>query len=203
MIDLNDELQRTTEGLRSIRESIKVLEEDDIIKRYISLKKDEEILIKEQRRLYRITKFAEYEKCSHILVYTKVTQDQRGRIKKCSGCIKCGLEDRDTHNVSGKISFKEQVKLDFLKEKSPFGIQGKQTDIECSLSLALSIYSRIKEIHPDIDDKTALKYFEIALDNIRSIPVSEDRKVQRAKRLSLPSRFNKWYPEDIHEEKND
>jgi len=43
-----------------------------------------------------------------------------------------------------------------------------------------------------IDDLTAIKYFNHAIGNIRNIKVSEERKVKRAKRLSLSSGFNNW-----------
>ena len=42
------------------------------------------------------------------------------------------------------------------------------------------------------NDLIAIKYFEIALDNIRNIDVSDERKVNRAKRLALMPSFNKW-----------
>ena len=70
--------------------------------------------------------------------------------------------------------------------------RGLHSERFCDLDLAMSIYRKIKEAHPDIDDKTALKYFEIALDNIRNIKVNDERKESRAKRLSLSNKFNKW-----------
>ena len=44
-------------------------------------------------------------------------------------------------------------------------LRGKETNITCDLELAYAIYSKIKEVHPDIDADTALGYFEIALNN--------------------------------------
>ena len=67
----------------------------------------------------------------------------------------------------------------------------------CDIKLAKAIYSRIKETHPDIDDETARKYFEIALNDIRNIKVSEKRKINRAKRLSL-GKFNNWHVKDVY-----
>ena len=49
----------------------------------------------------------------------------------------------------------------------------------------------------DIDDETAYKYFEIALDNIRNIKVNNNRKNSRAKRLSLIPNFKKWNSSDV------
>ena len=62
----------------------------------------------------------------------------------------------------------------------------------CNLQLAMAIYNKIIEKYPDIDDETALKYFEIALDNIRDIKVSSKRKRSRAIRLNLNPNFSNW-----------
>ena len=69
---------------------------------------------------------------------------------------------------------------------------GIDTKMFCDLDLAKAIYSKIREAHPNIDDETARKYFEIALDNIKNIKVSDERKTSRAKRLSLSLKFYKW-----------
>lgn len=89
---------------------------------------------------------------------------------------------------------------DFLKSQPVFidSMKGINTKIPCDLNLAKAIYSKIKKAHPNIDDKTATKYFEIALDNIRNIPVNEERKINRARRLSLFSNFNRWNGSDVH-----
>ena len=62
----------------------------------------------------------------------------------------------------------------------------------CNIDLATSIYSRIMEAHPNIDDKLAIKYFKSALHNIRKKTVSEERQVARANRLSLYPTFKNW-----------
>lgn len=77
-------------------------------------------------------------------------------------------------------------------------LRGKETNITCDLELAHAIYSKVKEVHPDIADDTALGYFEIALNNIRNTKVSEERKTNRAKRLSLGPKFNNWNASDVH-----
>ena len=40
--------------------------------------------------------------------------------------------------------------------------------------------------------KMVRKYFEIVLENIRNIKVNDERKCDRAKRLSLNPEFDKW-----------
>ena len=62
----------------------------------------------------------------------------------------------------------------------------------CDLSLGTAIYNRIKEVHPNIDDNTAFSHFKYAINHIKYVPVSESRKVSRAKRLSLQEDFNNW-----------
>ena len=200
MIFLDDEYNRIFEEMGTIRKRLNELEEDKKIQEFLRLKRDYEILSKEKNRIYKVMKYEEYERCQHILVYTKITKDVRGRIQKSCGCIKCGLDDRVLHNKTSEVFYDQKVMYDFLKEKSPWGVQGKDSGYACSLPLARAIYSRIKEVHPDIDDKTALKYFEIALDNIRKIPVSKNREFKRAVRLSLCGQFNKWYEQDVIKE---
>lgn len=51
-----------------------------------------------------------------------------------------------------------------------------------------------------ISKTTYTKYFEIALDNIRNIKVSDERKVSRVKRLLLRANFNKWNVADVSED---
>lgn len=94
------------------------------------------------------------------------------------------------------FTLEQRVMYDFLENYSYRS--GIDTHVSCDLDLAKAIYSKIKEAHPDIDDEIARKYFEIALDNIRKIKVNDERKVSRAKRLSLSPKFNEWTARDIN-----
>ena len=67
----------------------------------------------------------------------------------------------------------------------------------CDSNLAYAICLKIIEKHPGIDDKTLIKYFESALSNIRNNNVSLERKENRAKRLSLTPKFDRWNVRDI------
>ncbi len=78
----------------------------------------------------------------------------------------------------------------FLKEQS--FVNDADINTVCDRELAIALYKKIREYHPDIDDKTVIKYFEIALDDIRNIEVSDERKKSRAKRLGLSKDFNRW-----------
>ena len=44
----------------------------------------------------------------------------------------------------------------------------------------------------------AIKYFKVALDDIRNIKVSDERKTGRAKRLSLNHKFRRWNARDVY-----
>ena len=66
------------------------------------------------------------------------------------------------------------------------------SDIYCDELLARAIFSKLKEHHPDCTDEELVYYLRVALDDIRNIRVSEERKESRAKRLSLPSAFHSW-----------
>lgn len=141
--------------------------------------------------LYSEMKYDEYASCKHILINLT---DAFGR-KFCQGCIKCGLDERVELNANFDLDgFTEEQKVmyRYLKEHLLSGNVSTISFDICDLDLARAIYKKIKEAHPDIDDVTATKYFEIALDNIRNIEVSEERKKSRAKRLSLTPDFNKW-----------
>ena len=70
--------------------------------------------------------------------------------------------------------------------------KGHISNVSCNLQLAMAMYNKIKEEYTDIDDITALKYFEIALDNIRDIKVNSKRKRSRAIRLDLNPNFDNW-----------
>lgn len=77
--------------------------------------------------------------------------------------------------------------------KDHFGYyEGIRIEKLCDFDLAKAIYTKIKEAHPNIDDETARKYFEVSLNDISEIKVNDERKTNRAKRLSLDSKFNKW-----------
>ena len=74
---------------------------------------------------------------------------------------------------------------------------GIDSNLLCDLDLAMAIYKKIKEVHPYIDDELAVKYLEASLHKIRNIEVSDERKENRAKRLSLKPDFNKWTESDV------
>ena len=121
------------------------------------------------------------------------------------GCVKCGLDERVLylaeyyHNLDC-LTLDQRIMYDFMKnhsdnpEKDYLGID---SNLLCDLDLATAIYKKIKEVHPYIDDELAVKYLETSLHKIRNIDVSDERKENRAKSLSLKPDFNKWTESDV------
>lgn len=193
-------LKRKYEELENQREKtieeLNQLEEDDRVKRYIELQSKNETLYNEQIALYQELKKEEYSSCNHILVYSEIDYDRyEGRSYKRCGCIKCGLDGSVSSQSREYLPFSQKIMYDYLRKNH---LRGKETNITCDLDLAHAIYSKVKEVHPDINDDTAIGYFEIALNNIRNTKVSEERKTNRAKRLSLGSKFKNWKASDVH-----
>ena len=194
------DLKRKYEELENQREKtieeLNQLEEDDRVKRYVELQSKNETLYNKQIALYQELKKEEYSSCNHILVYSEIDCDRyEGRSYKRCGCIKCGLDGSVSSQSREYLPFSQKIMYDYLRKNH---LRGKETNIACDLDLAHAIYSKVKEVHPDIDDDTAIGYFEIALNNIRNTKVSEERKTNRAKRLSLGSKFKNWNASDVH-----
>lgn len=166
--------------------------ENELVKKYLELCNENDSLKMQEEILYSRIKHYEYVSCNHIWI---------NLTKYCghtfNGCIKCGANSRIL-NLGDNFGLKnltedEKIMYYFLKRNlTIIGTYPLYSPVICNLDLARAIYKKIKEAHPDIDDVTATKYFEIALDNIRNIEVSKERKKSRAKRLSLTPDFNKW-----------
>ena len=196
MSNLKKEYDEATEQRKRIIEEIKALEENDVVKKYLEIKKQNENLYEKQLTLYEKMKNEEYECCEHVLVYSEIDYDRyEGRTYRSRGCIKCGLDNSVSKQRREWLSFYQKIMYDYLSKKY---LSGLETKIACDLDLAQAIYSKIKETHPGIDDEMAIKYFKIALENIRNIKVSEERKTKRAKRLSLNPKFNSWNGSDVY-----
>ena len=183
-------------------EQINVLAENEIVKKYFELCEQNNALANQQKELYKQIKVEEYSSCNHIWVNTLHNYDSwEGRSYNYCGCIKCGLDKRVFHlmeryDSSYWLTLEQRIMYDFMRDSHAYE-KGIETHILCDLDLAKAIYLRIKEAHPDIDDETAIKYFKVALHNIRDTKVSYERKESRAKRLSLSPKFNKWTAWDV------
>lgn len=182
MREASNEYNEIKEIRKKIKKDIKLLEEDKNVRRYLELKKILNYSLCNEQ----------YDLCKHVLVYSKVYDD---RIKRC-GCIKCGLDESILDEDRDELTLNNKIMYDYLRNHHR-KINGINTGNRCDLSLAQAIYLKLEEIYPNINDLTAIKYFEIALDNIRNIDVSNERKVNRAKRLALKPNFNKWNVNDV------
>ena len=173
---------------KDILDRIRALAEDEKVKEYFSLCKQSEELASQQIDLYKKIKIEDYSLCNHVWVTTGMEYDRwEERREVYCGCIKCGLDQSvfiKLDNAGYKnLSYKDQVMCDFLKGRC--NLNGINTELCCDLDLANAIYLKIKEKHPNIDDETAVKYLNVALNDMRYIEVSDKRKEKRAKRLSL------------------
>ncbi len=197
MSNLKEEYDKIIEQRKKILEEMKPLGENEIVKRYMELTEQNESLFNQQLSLYKELKMEKYASCDHILVYSQIDYDRyEGRTYKSCGCIKCGLDNSVLNGDREWLSGSRQIMYDYLRKNRIYN-KGIASEVLCDLDLAQAIYSKIKQAHPDIDDETARKYFEIALDDIRNIKVSDDRKASRAKRLSLKDNFKRWNSGDV------
>lgn len=196
MKNLKEQYDEIVTERKKIIDQINFLVNDEKVKKYLELCNRNMDLKRLQKKIYKQVKVDEYSLCNHIFVNILCEYDMvEGRSNNYCGCIKCGLDQRvfSLMNLYGKVdllTFDQQIMYSFMKNRSY--INGIDTKVSCDLELAKAIYSRIKEVHPDIDDETARKYFEIALNDIRRIKVNNERKASRIRRLKLNSGFNNW-----------
>lgn len=182
MEDLKSRHDKIVEERGAILEELKKLQENKVLKKYFELTEKNNELLYEQRKLIREIKINEYENCEHILVMTSYDYDNvEGRSEKFYGCIKCGLNQEVFRKVTGIFSrkfltFEEQIMYDFIKGSY---IHGIHLNVMCDLNLGKSIYLRIKQNCPDIDDNKVCKYLKIALDNV------EKKEQNKEKRFAL------------------
>ena len=196
MDSIRCEYEEIVEERKKVLSEIDVLKENDIVKKYFELCKRNSNLSRTENELYSQIKQDDYTYCNHIWVNVLKDHDEyEGTTEIYCGCIKCGLDEKILYLMEynpnyNSLTQDEKIMYDYMQDN--YYNRGIHSKVFCNLDLAMSIYKKIKEKHPNIDDKTALKYFEIALDNIRNIKVNDERKEDRAKRLSLSTKFNKW-----------
>ena len=143
------------------KEIIELVETSEDVKKYLDLIEERNGLYHEQISLYKDDLIKNYNSCKHILVYTRIRERCWKPTYKDCGCIKCGLDSRILSCNRETLFLDEKIMYDYLKEH-PF--KGIETEISCDLFLAMAIYAKIKGAHPDIDEETAIKYFEISLE---------------------------------------
>ncbi len=200
MQNLNEKYQSVLEQREKVLKEIQDMQQQEIIKKYLELQKQKDNLEDEYNQLYKEVKMEEYKSCQHILV-TDTVAGSGFNYQQYFGCIKCGLTSKVLDFPREKLnSLQLQAMYDYLYKNHFINntfydlrrLTGIETNIDCDIDLAQAIYTRIKNAHPTIDDVTAIKYFEIALNDIRNIKVNNERKINRARRLSLNDNFNRW-----------
>ncbi len=201
MDDLSTRYDKIVSERENLIEQILGLAKNETVKKYFELCKQNDELASQQNDLYKQIKIGEYSSCNHIWVNTLHYCDSwEGRSYNYNGCVKCGLDMRVFHLMENCrnlewLTFDQRIMYDFMRNHSyKLGIN---TGLSCDLDLARAIYVKIKEAHPSIDDETAVKYLKVAVHNIRYNKVSDERKANRAKRLSLKPKFNRWSAFDI------
>ena len=186
---IRDDFSDIDKEYKNIEQKIWGLEENPIVKKYIGLQRKKNELAAKKKELYRLMKHTEYENCNHLWV---ISMDEHGEYDYV--CVKCGLNYKSLRLTNrGKedtLTFNERVMASVLKEQS--FVNDADINFVCDKELAMALYKKIKEQHPNIDDKTVIKYFNIALNDIRNIEVNDERKKSRAKRLGLSKDFNRW-----------
>ena len=180
------EYNKIENKIEKVNQEIDKLMKDEYVQKYVSLKDDLDQLLDLKDELYVEMKTDEYSSCNHIFVYTKIKHETVDNYEyKCCGCIKCGLNNEVLDYKRKDLNPDQLIMYNYLSNKNNSYGGSLNAHVLCNLDYARAIYRRIAEKHPGIDDKTALKYFEIALDNMNNIKVSDERKESRAKRLAL------------------
>lgn len=190
MENLKKQYKENIETRKKLQAEIKTLASYEAVKRIFKLMQEDQELEKEQKKLYRDLKFTEYSTCNHIWVISLHDYDPcEGRSYNYYGCIKCGLNGKmfwlkDNLYKPEFFTPEEKIMYDYLT-KYGYG-KGITEDIVCDLELGKAIYAKIKAAQPDIDDKTALEYFKIALHDMQNNKNGEERKEGYARKLIIP-----------------
>ena len=193
MSDIRKNYEEMLSEMKKINSRLEELMEDKQVQEYLALDGRRMELEPELLNLHTDRKKEEFSKCSHIWIPVSKNVDYyEGRSDIDYGCMKCGLDQRVLSASYPKfLSVDDKIMYNYLRQHYAIH-QGIKSHTLCDLDLAHAMYSKIVEYHPEIDDVTALKYFEIALDNMRNIRVNDDRKESRVKRLMLKPGFHNW-----------
>ena len=173
MNKLEKKLNNLLTELDGVEKSLAEFEVNPIIIQYRNLKlKKTDINSKIYDLRYNI-KMNKMEKCGvHYFV---------GDYSEGCYCLKCGFSTKLKIINKEKGPEKDAIFNYWTKHRDDFE---STRNYEIDTKLAQKIYNRILEDNPGIDVETAIKYFEIALDNIIGCH-SWDRAKNRAKRFGV------------------
>lgn len=195
MDKLENTLEYIEESLKSIYDEINTLEKSETVRHLYDLKMYLKELLEEKKDVKNRIQINKYQNCNHIWVKTEYENKdyEISELKNRTyyGCVKCGLNELvkgiSRYAYPDMLNEDEKLMLSFMNNNSYQN--GITIDAPSDLYLATLIYNRIKEIYPNIDDKTASHYLLVALNDINNIEVSDKRKENRIKRLQLKSEF--------------
>ncbi len=199
MKELIELYQENEKMLLQIKRQLELLKQSKS-KEYFQLCNLQDNLNKKQQELFQKIKLGEqYSSCHHIWVYSSIEHDgHEGRKYEYSSCIKCGLREEATERKNYSLEY-QMMNAFFSHHRNFHNYNGAiHTELLCELDLGRAIYSKIKEAHPNIDDKTAADYVAKSLYHIRNIKINEAREASRAKRLSLTPGFHEWFGHNVH-----
>jgi len=184
-----EQLKKIKCDLMEKRRKLKLVENLSEVKSYLALLDDCNKLQSEEVDKYIKIKHRNYDKCKHLYICTNFEYESNNKRYYNFGCIKCGLDTKYECIDDDLLTFDEKIMKYYMLKNN---ICGKVSmDVVCDLSLARSIFKRLKEIYPYEDDEVLIKYFEIALLHMR-MDNGEERKKSRIKRLNLDNDFNRW-----------
>ena len=200
MKDTKQQYAEVAKERTKVNNKIYALKKDENVQKYIELIHRSDILFSKQYYLSQKMQLEKYKDCDHLFIYTEVIGTGNNQHRNC-GCVKCGLNTNVLNKEQHNLSFTEQLMREYLLNNQLDNYN--MSDVLCDFSLAKSIYFKIKENHPEITNEKAIKYLEIALDNIRNIDANVRREKSRAKRLGLKCNFHKWQEHDVIKQRVD
>lgn len=193
MESLQEKYAKVLQEITDVDAQINALQDNEKVKQYIAVCDQHDKLMHQKEDLYKSVLIERYSSCNHIWIIASHDYDSaEGRSYYYHGCIKCGLDRTvfrlmENCNDLQLLTPEQRVMYDFMYGHC---LGGKMLNTSCDLELAKSIYAKIKEAHPDIDDETAIKYLKVALADIKKIKVNDERKKSRAKRLAYKPKYN-------------
>lgn len=192
LTELKEKREQLIKLLKIEESRINELEKDDKVIEYKELTKAMTENYRDLKALNFQIVLDTMRYCSHIFVTNEIERiwdGHRTDIYEYHGCIKCGLSD---HKQWG-IQLQQRMES-IYEETAKNGIYLEET---CNLKLATSIYNGILRAHPNITDELAIKYFKIALHNIRTNNVTPYSRQKRIKRLGLQPSFKNWNAQSV------
>ena len=160
-----------TQHLINISDRLLKLQKNPAVQEYMRLEREYEETKEEQDEIFQKMKYAEYDSCSHILVYTKEEYvKEEEHTYTYQGCIKCGLDESILKSNEKNRSLEDQTQYDYLRSKGET-LTGLHTEVECGIALAQKIYEEIKAENKDITDEQLVDLFIQAYTNMKTTDI--------------------------------